>query len=79
MYNSKISYYTVKPYDTIWELIQRYNTSIQIVTEMNPQIDLNFLQVGQVIRIRSEYIPQGCNPPTDCITKAEVKRLPIGC
>lgn len=72
MYNSKISYYTVKPYDTIWELIQRYNISIQMVTEMNPQIDLNFLQVGQVIRIRSEYIPQGCNPPTDCITKAEV-------
>ena len=77
MYNSKISYYTVKPYDTIWELIQRYNTSIQMVTEMNPQIDLNFLQVGQVIRIRSEYNPQGCNPPTDCITKAEVNIMNV--
>ena len=77
MYNSKISYYTVKPYDTIWELIQRYNISIQMVTEMNPQIDLNFLQVGQVIRIRSEYIPQGCNPPTDCITKAEVNIMNV--
>lgn len=48
--NAVISY-TVKPYDTLWHIAQRYNTDINSIAALNPGIDLNYISIGQVIYI----------------------------
>jgi hypothetical protein len=48
---SKIIQYTIQPCDTLWDLAQRYNTTVEDIMAMNPGIDPYNLQVGQVILI----------------------------
>jgi hypothetical protein len=43
--------YTIQPYDTLWLIAQRYNTTINAIAAANPGVNLNFLRVGQVINI----------------------------
>lgn len=43
--------YTVKSGDTLYQLAQRYSTSVNRILAENPGIDPNNLRVGQVIRI----------------------------
>ncbi|MCG8402422.1 MAG: DUF3794 domain-containing protein [Firmicutes bacterium] len=43
--------YTIKAGDTFFELAQRYNTTVNMIKQLNPGVDPNNLKVGQVIRI----------------------------
>lgn len=47
--------YTIQPYDTLWLLAQRYNTTIYAIASVNPGANLNNLRIGQVIYICSGY------------------------
>ena len=44
--------YTIRPYDTIWMLAQVFNTTVESIMQLNPGVDPNNLQIGQVINIR---------------------------
>lgn len=44
--------YTIRPYDTFWMLAQVFNTTVESIMQLNPGVDPNNLQVGQVINIR---------------------------
>lgn len=44
--------YTIRPYDTFWMLAQVFNTTVDSLMQLNPGVDPNNLQVGQVITIR---------------------------
>ena len=43
--------YTIQPGDTLWELANDYDTTIEDILEANPEIDPDNLQVGQVITL----------------------------
>ena len=43
--------YTIKAGDTFFELAQRYNTTVNMIKQLNPGVDPDNLKVGQVIRI----------------------------
>ena len=53
--------YTIKAGDTLFELANRFNTTVQAIMAVNPGIDPNNLRVGQVI-----CIPEVTPPPTRC-------------
>ena len=44
--------YTIRPYDTFWMLAQVFNTTVDSLMQLNPGVDPNNLQIGQVINIR---------------------------
>lgn len=44
--------YTIRPYDTIWMLAQVFNTTVDVIMELNPGIDPRNLLIGQVVTIR---------------------------
>lgn len=48
-------YYTVKPGDTLWEIANRYGTSVEAIKEMNPSLISTQLTVGNGILIPSPY------------------------
>ena len=54
--------YTIRSGDTLWLLAQRYNTTVEAIMRINPGIDPNNLQIGQVICIPGEPTP----PPMTC-------------
>ncbi|HBF36371.1 MAG TPA: hypothetical protein DDW50_03535 [Firmicutes bacterium] len=43
--------YTIQPGDTLWELANDYDTTVEDILEANPGIDPGNLQVGQVIAL----------------------------
>lgn len=43
--------YTIRPGDTLYLLAQRYNTTVEAIQRLNPGINPNNLQIGQVICI----------------------------
>lgn len=43
--------YTIKPGDTLYFLAMRYNTTVEAIMKLNPGIDPENLQIGQVICI----------------------------
>ncbi len=43
--------YTIKQGDTLWQLARTYNTTVEAIMAINPGIDPNNLQIGQVICI----------------------------
>jgi len=47
--------YTIRPYDTFWMLAQVFNTTVESLMELNPDVDPRNLQVGQVITIRPGF------------------------
>lgn len=47
--------YTVRPYDTFWMLAQVFNTTVESIMRLNPGVDPNNLQVGQVITIHPGF------------------------
>ncbi|MBU5438927.1 LysM domain-containing protein [Tissierella sp. MSJ-40] len=49
--------YTIRAGDTLFELSQRFNVSVQAIINANPGIDPNRLQIGQVICIPSMAPP----------------------
>ena len=53
--------YTIKPGDTLFELAMTYNTTVAAIIALNPGIDPNNLQIGQVI-----CIPSTTPPPPRC-------------
>ena len=50
--------YTIKSGDTLYKLAITYNTTVEAIIAINPGIDPNNLQIGQVI-----CIPMGVTPP----------------
>ncbi|HZJ98870.1 MAG TPA: LysM peptidoglycan-binding domain-containing protein [Tissierellaceae bacterium] len=43
--------YTIRQGDTLWQLARTYNTTVEAIMALNPGIDPNNLQIGQVICI----------------------------
>jgi LysM repeat protein len=52
--------YTIVAGDTLYSLAIRYNTSVQQILSVNPNIDPNFLRIGQVICIPSRQPTPPC-------------------
>lgn len=50
--------YTIRSGDTLYVLAKRYNTTVEAIMAINPGINPNRLQIGQVI-----CIPQAGTPP----------------
>lgn len=53
--------YTIKQGDTIYKLAQSYNTTVEAILKVNPGINPDNLQIGQVICIPSETSPPTCD------------------
>ena len=53
--------YTIRSGDTLYMLAIRYNTTVEAIMAINPGINPNNLQIGQVI-----CIPSGTTPPPPC-------------
>ena len=49
--------YTIKAGDTLFQLAKRFNTTVAAIMAINPGIDPNNLQIGQVICIPQEVPP----------------------
>ena len=49
--------YTIKQGDTLWQLARTYNTTVEAIMALNPGIDPNNLQIGQVICIPRDERP----------------------
>lgn len=45
--------YQIKTGDSLWELVQQFNSNSSWISSANPGIDINKLQIGQVINIPS--------------------------
>lgn len=43
--------YTIQPGDTLWDLANEYQTTVEDILDANPGIDPDNLQVGQVIAL----------------------------
>ncbi len=52
--------YTIRPGDTFFSLAQRFNTTVPALISANPNVNPNFLQVGQVICIPRQPIFPPC-------------------
>ena len=49
--------YTIRSGDTLFQLAQRFNTTVEAITRINPGINPNNLRVGQMICIPSTTTP----------------------
>ncbi len=54
--------YTIKSGDTLFKLAQKYNTTVEAITKINPGINPNNLRIGQIICIPGTPAPTP--PPT---------------
>ncbi|WP_353096184.1 LysM domain-containing protein, partial [Tissierella praeacuta] len=52
--------YTIKSGDTLYKLAITYNTTVEAIMAINPGINPNNLQIGQVICIPSTPTPPTC-------------------
>ena len=52
--------YTIKSGDTLFKLAMTYNTTVEAIMALNPGINPNNLQIGQVICIPSATSPRPC-------------------
>ena len=44
--------YIVRPWDTLWDLAEEFETTVKTILDLNPQIkNPNLIYVGQKIRI----------------------------
>lgn len=48
-------YYTIKASDTLWQIAQQFNTSIQAIFQANPGIVAQNLSIGRVLRIPTPF------------------------
>ena len=66
--------YVIQPDDTLWLIAQRFHTTIYAIADLNPQLNMNSLSHGQVIRICPEYCCGASACPSCCvsITAAEL-------
>ncbi len=62
--------YIIQPYDTIWSLAHRFNTTIDGISFFNPEVDLNRLEAGQIIHIYPGYM---YHSRSRCISKGELE------
>jgi LysM repeat protein len=51
MSNNEIIEYSIQPGDTLWDLAEQYDTNVDDIMALNPDIDPYNLQVGQMILI----------------------------
>ena len=56
------NYYNIRPGDTLNEIAQRFNVSLDDLIEANPGIDPNALNIGQVICVPLATPPVTCPP-----------------
>ncbi len=57
--------YVIKAGDTLGTIAQQYNTTVQAIININPQVDLNWIQVGQRICIPAVEPPVHVRCPQD--------------
>lgn len=53
--------YTIVAGDTLYSIARRYNTTVQAIVAVNPNIDPNFLRIGQIICVPGT-VPGTCPP-----------------
>jgi LysM repeat protein len=70
MANSNMTYHTIQPGDTLWDLAEMYGTTAEEIEEANPGIEPDNLQIGQVIVIpetpwaaEEQWPPRPWGPP----------------
>ncbi|WMJ84540.1 LysM peptidoglycan-binding domain-containing protein [Oscillospiraceae bacterium LTW-04] len=65
--------YTVRPGDSLWQIAQRFHTSIPEIVLLNPELDINNLSIGQTLCIPQEYNPYKTpmQPVPFCISTTE--------
>ncbi len=61
-YPTETMLYTIQPYDTLWNIAQRFNTTVYEIMAANPGMTPNFLRVGQIISIHPGNPGMGCYP-----------------
>lgn len=54
--------YVIQQGDTLWQLAQRYNTTIYAISAVNTGVNLNYLYVGQVVCMPSTFAPPNLRP-----------------
>lgn len=65
--------YTIKLGDTLWQIAQRYNTTIHSISATNPRININYLYIGQVICIPTTN--PNITPITTTYSQSEVNLI----
>lgn len=63
--------YTIQSGDSLWLIAQRFHTTIQEIASANPQLDINNLYIGQMIRIPQKYCQMTTQPMPIGISKSE--------
>ncbi len=63
--------YTIRPGDSLWLIAQRFQTSVQEITRVNPELDVNRLYIGQIICIPQRYGQAPAQPTPAGISQAE--------
>lgn len=66
--------YTVRPGDTLWNIAEKFDTSVNDIARYNGISDVNQIYPGQVLRIATQfpvvfqmvYRPPGRYPILDC-------------
>ncbi|HJV47512.1 MAG TPA: LysM domain-containing protein [Bacillota bacterium] len=53
--------HTVQPGETIGTIAARYGTTVRAIAEANPGVNINYIYVGQTLRIPVSQYPPG--PP----------------
>ena len=63
--------YTVRPGDSLWNIANRFHTTVQEIASINPGLDSNNLRIGQTICIPQKHGRTPVLPYAKVISKAE--------
>jgi len=48
--------YTIQPNDNLWLMAQKFNTTVYAIAAVNPGIEVNYIQVGQIMTIPAGFV-----------------------
>ncbi|HET7579904.1 MAG TPA: LysM domain-containing protein [Bacillales bacterium] len=69
--STEVFFYNIQPYDSYWRLAQKFRTTVEAISSVNPGIPPGHLYVGQ--RIAIPHSPhRASNKSPHCISEAEV-------
>lgn len=72
-YAPKTFAYIIQSDDTVWDLAERYDTTVEMIFAVNPGVAVNNLVVGQVIALPGDP-PSRRGPEFEGRRRAELER-----